>query len=218
MSDITLEIPEKLVPIAAVDKRFKIIIGGRGSAKSQTIAALAASKVDMNGIKVLAAREHMNSISDSVHSVISANISKYEMGGFDIQANTIKHRNGGGVIYRGLARNPDGLKSLDDIGLAWVEEAQNISQQSIETLTPSIRAKGSEIWMTGNPRSSKDPFSLRFIKPFEKELINNGYYEDDLHLIVVINYMDNPWFPEELEKERRYDYENKPRANSTPMG
>ena len=212
MNNITLEIPKKLIPIAAEEKRFKIVIGGRGSGKSQTIAALVASKVDMNGIKVLAAREHMNSISDSVHSVIASNINKYSMPGFDIQEKTIKHRNGGGVIYRGLARNPDGLKSLDEVSLAWVEEAQNISQKSIETLTPSIRAKGSEIWMTGNPRSSKDPFSQRFIKPYEKELKRNGYYEDDLHLIILINYMDNPWFPDELEKERQFDYVNKPRA------
>ena len=212
MTNITLEIPQKLVPIAAKDKRFKIIIGGRGSGKSVTVAALMASKVDMNGVKVLAAREHMNSIGDSVHSVIASSINKYGMGGFNVQEKTIKHRNGGGVIYRGLARNPDGLKSLDDIGIAWVEEAQNISEKSLETLVPSIRAAGSEIWMTANPRSSKDPFSLRFIKPFEKELLSKGYYEDDLHLIIVINYMDNPWFPNELEKDRLFDLENKSRA------
>ena len=59
--------------------------------------------------------------------------------------------------------------------------------------------------MTANPMSSADPFSQRFIVPFEKELNRNGYYEDDLHIIVVCNYTDNPMFPDVLEQERKYD-------------
>ena len=63
-----------------------------------------------------------------------------------------------------------------------------------------------------NPHSSADPFSQRFIVPFQDELDQHGFYEDDLHLIVVMNHDDNPWFEQSgLAAERQYDYKNKPR-------
>jgi phage terminase large subunit len=60
--------------------------------------------------------------------------------------------------------------------------------------------------------SSEDPMSQRFIAPFQKWLDRDGYYEDDLHLIVKINWQDNPWFPESLNSERLFDFKHKPRA------
>jgi len=90
----------------------------------------------------------------------------------------------------------------------WVEEAQSISIDSLQALTPTLRTDESEIWFSGNPRSSADPFSQRFIKPFEKQLIENRYYEDDLHLIIWVNYTENPLFPEVLESERLFDLEH----------
>ena len=59
--------------------------------------------------------------------------------------------------------------------------------------------------------SSADPFSQRFIVPFQAELQKNGYYEDELHLIIVLNWRDNPWFPNSLDQERKWDYKNLPR-------
>ena len=41
--------------------------------------------------------------------------------------------------------------------------------------------------------------------PYEKELRSKGYYEDDLRLIVWINYNDNPFFPDVLNHERLDD-------------
>jgi len=208
-----IQIPKKLIPIFAKKKRFKVVIGGRGSAKSQTVASLIAAKVHQEpDFKVVCCRENMNSISDSVHSSIVSQISKYNLDGFTVVNNEIRHARGGSVVYRGLSRNPESLKSMDSINLAFVEEAQTISSKSLELLTPSIRAADSEIIFAGNPLSSNDPFSLRFIKPFEKELARYGYYEDDLHLIIKINYDDNPFFPESLEQERQFDLINKPPA------
>jgi phage terminase large subunit len=163
-----------MLPLIEKKKRFKIVIGGRGSAKSLTVAKILAAKVHQESCRVLAAREHMNSLSDSVHSTLMTQIREHQMDGFSELANEIRHERGGNIIYRGLARNPEGLKSVDNVKYAWIEEAQTISEKSLEMLTPSIRAKGSEIWMTANPRSSKDAFSQRFIKPFEKELKKDG--------------------------------------------
>jgi phage terminase large subunit len=68
------------------------------------------------------------------------------------------------------------------------------------------------LFFTANPQSSEDPFSKRFINPYLTELLQNGIYEDDMHLIIMVNYSDNPWFPEELEMERKWDYEHLDRA------
>lgn len=207
-----LTIPEKLLPLVAKDKRFKVVIGGRGGAKSQTVADLLIGAVAQFGHKVACGREFQNSIEDSVHSLVSAEIERLQAPGFDVQATRINHANGGGFIYKGLARNPESIKSMHGVNVAWIEEAQTLSEESLKKLTPTVRESGSELWFTGNPRYSNDPFSQRFIKPWEAELFRDGYYEDDLHLVILVNYYDNPWFPPELEQERRWDYENTPRA------
>lgn len=207
-----LKIPNKLKPLLSTPKRFKIIIGGRGSAKSTAAADLLILKAQTEQAMVMCCREFQNSIEDSVHGLISEEIDNTQAQGFTVQASKIDCK-GGGFRFRGLARNPESVKSAFGFKYCWVEEAQTISQESLKLLTPSIREAGSEIWMTANPRSRADAFSQRFIVPYEKELKRDGYYEDDLHLIIMINWRDNPWFPEELEQERQHDYEHLPRAH-----
>jgi phage terminase large subunit len=68
------------------------------------------------------------------------------------------------------------------------------------------------LFFTANPQSSEDPFSKRFINPYLTELLQHGIYEDEMHLIIMVNYSDNPWFPAELEMERKWDYEHLDRA------
>jgi len=205
-------IPEKLLPLVNRKKRFKVLIGGRGSAKSVTIADLLLMKAQTEGVKVGCFREYMNSIDDSVHALLGAEIARLELAGFTVQNNAIRHVNGAEFKFKGLARNPEGIKSAHGFKYFFVEEAQTISFESLKNLTPTLRLEGSEIWMAGNPRSSADPFSQRFIKPFEKELRRDGFYEDDLHLIIWINYTDNPLFPDVLNQEREHDEKTLSRA------
>lgn len=201
MNKIT--IPEKLAPVLTKKKRFKIAIGGRGSGKSQSFTDAALVKVVSENLKVGCFREFMNSIDDSVFSLIKGEISRLEIPGFELLDKKIKYSGGEPFSFKGLARNIESIKSMHGFDIFWIEEAQTMSQKSIEVLTPTLRKEGSEIWLTANPTSSQDPFSKRFIVPFQDELDRNGYYEDDLHIIIVMNYSDNPWFPDVLEKERR---------------
>ena len=210
-SSLQVKIPTKLLRLIP-PKRFKVIIGGRGGGKSESVAALFASMVYQSGCRAVCCREFQTSIKQSVHSLIGRKIKELELSGFDIQQTEIRHLNGGDIVYQGLARDPQAIKSIDDAELCWAEEAQSLSYDSIEEMTPSIRGDGAEIWFTANLKSSNDPFSQRFFKPFEEDLRRDGYYEDDLHTIVWINYDDNPWFPEALEQERARDYDMLPRA------
>jgi phage terminase large subunit len=208
----TARIPKKLKPLFTKKKRFKVAIGGRGSGKSMGFADGFIMKAQTEGAKVLCGREFQNSIDDSVYGLLAAEIERLQVPGFDVQASRIDSATGGGMRFRGLARNTESIKSLYGFKYYWGEEAQTMSAESIKLLTPSIREEDSELWFSANPRSSADPFSQRFIVPFQDELAKHGYYEDDQHLIVVINWRDNPWFPAELEAERKWDYENLPRA------
>jgi phage terminase large subunit len=204
----SLQIPRKLLPLQQKKKRFKIVIGGRGSGKSNTIADLCIMDSQTQGIKTACFREYQNSIADSVYSLLTGEIERLGVNGFDPLATLINRGGKTAFTFTGLARNPESIKSMYGFERFWVEEAQTISDKSLKLLTPTLREEGSEIWMSANPQSSADPFSQRFIKPFERELNRDGYYEDDLHLIIVCNYMDNPFFPDVLEQDRLFDKEN----------
>jgi phage terminase large subunit len=200
-----MSIPEKLLTFVQKSKRFKIAIGGRGSGKSVTFGDICLMDAMVKGIKTACFREFQNSIDDSVLSLLESEIDRLGLKGFDVQQTKILYNNVEMFKFRGLARNPEGIKSMHGFNRFWVEEAQTISAKSLRALTPTLREKDSEIWMSGNPNSSADPFSQRFIKPFEKQLIKDGFYEDDLHLIAFVNYCDNPFFPDVLDQERLDD-------------
>jgi len=178
-------------------KRYKILIGGRGSTKSTFIADNALMGCMSNGERWLCCREYQKSISDSVAQLLSSRIKHYDIRGFEVQKNTILYGNEERFKFTGLARNPESIQSYQDFQRVWVEEAQTASAVSFRALFPTIRAIGSEIWMSGNLRSMADPFTQRFFKPYEKELRRDGYYEDDEHLIIWINWTDNPFLDED---------------------
>jgi phage terminase large subunit len=210
----SFDIPEKLEPLLTKKKRFKIVIGGRGSAKSTTIAKIMLMKVETENADVLCLREFQASIEDSVHKLFSDQITKLDVcDRFYVTDKKIECiSNGKGTRYKGAARNSSAIKSAEGYKYSWVEEAQTISDETLKLLIPTIREKDSELWFSANPGSANDAFSKRFINPFLAEIEKNGYYEDDLHIVIMINWRDNPWFPDELNSDRLWDYENLSRA------
>lgn len=207
----TVSLAEKLEPFLTIPKRFKVLEGGRGSTKSQGVASIAASQAKDYGRKTLCLREMQNTIEDSVHALLVSQIRDHMWTGFEITDKHIKLDGDDVFKFRGLARNSDGVKSMFGFKRAWVEEAQALSHSSLEDLTPTIREADSEIWFTLNPKSSADPISQRFLVPYWPTLLRDGIYEDELHLIIRINYSDNPWH-RELESERVHDMATKPKA------
>jgi len=204
---ITVQCPEKLLPLLARPKRIKIAVGGRGSAKSTTVADCWLRFCHM-GERLCAARMYQNSIDESVHSMLQERMRKLGVPPKEMRATTtrIRSQRGGEIFYRGMSRNIDSLLSMHGVKRFWVEEAASLSEQVINKLLPTIRTAGSEIWFTLNRGRSTDPFSQRFLKPYEKELKRGGgVYEDENVLIVDINYWENPWFPPELEQQRQMD-------------
>jgi len=212
----TLQIPEKLTPLIERKKRIKLAVGGRGGGKSIAVADMFIMLAS-HGKSVCCGREFQNSIDDSVHSLMCNEIERLGAPGFTITNNRITHESGGQIFYKGLARNPESLKSLSGVDYFWVEEAQTISEKSLKLLTPSVRSvAGStdepEIWFTMNRGSSADPIVEKYLKRAQSALERDGYYEDDLVLAIEISFADNPWFPSELEAERLDDLKSMSRA------
>jgi len=173
--------------------RYKCIFGGRGSAKSWSVARalliLGAKQVH----RILCAREFQNSISQSVHKLLSDQIVDLGLIGFyEITERTIRGKNGTEFNFVGLKNNPHNIKSFEGCTIVWVEEAQAVSARSWDILIPTIRAKDSEIWITMNPELESDATYQRFILHPPENCITQK-----------VNWSDNPWFPEVLDYERR---------------
>ena len=230
-------IAEKMERVLVSDKRFIVLIGGRGSSKSVGVVDLCIADAKDTGAKTYCLREFQSSIKNSVYSLIKSEVDRHQIIGFDMYQNSIGFKGNECFEFAGLGRNIESVKSTHGFKRFTVEEAQFISQDSLDALTPTIRAvpkaglptkflPGSvlediethpdldsvSIIFIANPGSIADPFSKRFIEPFREKMVD-GVYEDDMHLVVMMNYDDNPWFDDSgLDIERRWDYINRSRA------
>ena len=160
---------------------------------------------------VLCGRELQNSIDESVHKLLKGLISSIPISGFTTTDKKINCDTGGEIRFKGLAHSVSAIQSYQGFKYFWGEEAHAFSEETIDTVLPTIRSVGAQLLFSANPQSSADPFSKRFILPFLASLNANGYYEDDMHLVIKINWRDNPWHGE-LEAQRVWDYENLARA------
>jgi phage terminase large subunit len=192
VSRLTVEIPDKLLPLFK-QNRYKVLHGGRGSAKSWSVAraliALAASKP----LRVLCARETQKSIQESVHRLLKDQIELMGLGSlFEVQETRIIGRNGSDFSFAGIRQQGvANLKSFEGVDVVWVEEAQVVTKRSWDILIPTIRKPGSEIWVTFNPELDTDETYARFVADPP-----TGAW------VCAVNWHDNPWFSPELERER----------------
>lgn len=176
--------------------RFKVMKGGRGSGKSRSAASALVLQAASHPHRILCSREIQKSIKDSVKRLLDDEIERLGLGDyFESTENEIRGRNGSLFIFAGLRGNSASIKSMEGITRCWVEEAQTISQTSLQDLIPTIRAPGSEIWFTYNPKTPDDPVDKMFVtdEPPPSSIILN------------VNWQENPWFPDVLRMEMEYD-------------
>lgn len=190
-----LQLPEKLLPLLE-PKRYKVLHGGRGSAKSWSVARTLVHLATIRPIRVLCARETQKSIQESVHRLLKDQIDLLGVGHlFDVQETKILGINGSDFAFAGIRQQGvANLKSFEGVDICWVEEAQVVTKKSWDVLIPTIRKPGSEIWITFNPELEDDETYKRFV--------TDG--KDDPNMFVCeVNFSDNPWFGGELELERQ---------------
>jgi phage terminase large subunit len=115
-------------------------------------------------LRVLCAREFQSSIRDSVHKLLCDQIKDLGLDSFyRIEQSAIFGMNGTEFSFEGIRHNVNKIKSYEGVDIAWVEEAQTTSKSSWETLIPTIRKEGSEIWVTFNPELDTDETYKRFV-------------------------------------------------------
>jgi phage terminase large subunit len=199
---IRVDVARALQPLLK-PARYKGAYGGRGSGKSHFFAERVILRCFERATRVVCIREVQNTIRDSVRQLLVDKIIKLGLGAyFTILDNEIRGANGSVVIFRGMqSYNADSIKSLEGYDIVWVEEAQTLSQVSLELLRPTIRKDGSELWFSWNPRHRTDAVDIFFRKNPHPEAIS-----------VLVNWRDNPWFPEVLRREMDHDIATDPDA------
>lgn len=149
------------------------------------------------GLRSVCIREVQKDLKESAKLLIEDKLEKHGLGeadGFKIFRDVIETPRDGIIIFKGMQDyTAESVKSLENFKRAWWEEAQTASQTSLNLLRPTIRADGSEIWFSWNPRRKTDPVDVML----RGENLPTGAS------VVKANWSDNPWFPKVLEQERK---------------
>lgn len=201
MSTLQIQTPRVYVPLLA-EARYKGAYGGRGSGKSHNFAEMLIEECIREKTDAVCLREIQKSLKFSVKKLLENKISSMNAGAyFEVQNEQIKSAAGGVIIFQGMQdHTSESIKSLEGFKIAWFEEAQTASQRSLDLLRPTIRAPGSQLWFSWNPRFATDPV----------DQLLRGPTPPPNAIVVEANYTDNPWFPAELQDEMEYDKRRDP--------
>lgn len=194
-SVITVDTPKWFLPFLE-KKMYKGIAGGRGSGKSHIVGERLTECVIAEKADLVCIREKQKSLQFSAKKLIESKI--FALGlreFFYVQEKLIKTVFGNVIIFEGMANHTsDSIKSLEGFKYGWVEEAQNLSQKSLDLLLPTIRANDAEVWFTWNPKDKKDPVDKMFVENFDERIMAFAH----------VNYDKNPWFPDTLKVQMEY--------------
>ena len=156
---IDLQIPEQYKELFQPSKKWRHIVykGGRSSGKSTQIAISRLVKGSHTKLRGLCTREIQNSIQESVYKLLCDQIDKMGLNDWQkFNDRLVNRRTGSEIFFKGLHNNIQSIKSIEGIDWCWVEEAQSVSAESINTLIPTIRKEGSELIWSYNPLTEHD--------------------------------------------------------------
>lgn len=202
-NETIVEIPIEFKRLFDTDWREAAIYGGRNSLKSHTVARYLLIRARQKKTRVGCFREFQNSMTESSHQLLSDLIKKYKLNDFEVTNNSIINKvTGSDFLFKGLWNNEQTIKSIEGIDIAWVEEAQTVSNSSIEVLTPTVRNPGSQIIYTYNRLLEDDPVHQRLVVEGRPNT-----------LIINVNYdtaLKYGWMPDVLKLEMEDDRERRP--------
>ena len=197
MATLRIETAPVFEPLLA-PARYKGAHGGRGSGKSHFFAELLVEECLLQkGTRAIGIREIQKSIKESSKRLIEDKLGAFGLlsgQGFKVFENVIQTPGDGLISFAGMQdHTAESVKSLEGYRIAWVEEAQSLSNRSLSLLRPTIRLEDSELWFSWNPRRKSDAVDALLRGP----ALPTGA------VVVQANWRDNPRFPAVLEKERQ---------------
>ena len=201
MATLRVEVPRVYKHLLA-PARYKGAWGGRGSGKSHFFAERMILRHLQEKTDSVCVREVQQSLNQSVKKLLELKIEQLGVGSqFEVLYDRIKTPFGGVIIFQGMATTTaESIKSLEGFDICWVEEAQSLSQRSLDLLRPTIRKEGSELWFSWNPRKNTDPIDV-FLR---SDSLPPGA------VVIKANFRDNPWLPSVLKDELEYDQKRDP--------
>ena len=178
------------------------LFGGRGAAKSHSVAEYFILCAISSKTRLLCTREIQESISDSVLKLLADKITALNLDNyFDVQRKIIYCKNGSEILFKGIKHNISSIKSIENITHVWCEEAQTISKESLDILIPTIiRNKNAKIIYTYNPTFATDAVHMRF----------NAKILPPKSIIKQIFWQDNPYFNDAMKKAMAFDFKHDP--------
>lgn len=210
MSVLRIETPRVFEPLLYAS-RYKGAWGGRGSGKSHFFGESLVERCVIDpSTRAVCVREVQKSISQSVRQLVIDKIAKLGVQSLffipkdnesAIHVLDVRGQRCGRIDFQGMQNHTsDSIKSLEGYDIAWVEEAQSLSQRSLDLLRPTIRKPGSELWFSWNPSKATDPV----------DALLRGPSPPRDAVVIEVNYHDNPWLPKELVEEMEGDRERDP--------
>jgi phage terminase large subunit len=198
-----IELPDWSECLWRTDARNIALWGGRGGAKSRSIGTSLILQAAEDHRRILCAREIQNSIKASVKQLLDDEIRRCGLPHlFESTEREIRGPNESLFLFSGLRGNAAGIRSYEGLTDAWIEEAQAVSQGSIDTLEPTMRTPGSRMIWSWNPDLETDPVDAMF----------RGNDDPDhwpgpppRSIVLNVNYEQNPWFPEDLKEKMEWD-------------
>ena len=175
----SLVIPDAFVELFQPSQKWRHIVyyGGRSSGKSTQVALSILIRGAAKRIRVLCTREIQNSIGESVHRLMRDLIDKYAfLRTWTVQKESIYNTKTGSEIYfKGLHNNSQSIKSFEGVDICWCEEAQSVSEESIDTLVPTIRKANSQLIWTFNRLTEEDPVWISIVQPALEDKTRRTY-------------------------------------------
>jgi len=148
------------------------------------------------GLRSVCIREIQKDLAQSSKLLLETKLTSLGLGeadGFKVFRDVISTPGDGIIIFKGMNDyTADSIKSLEGFKRGWWEEAQGATDNSISLYRPTLRATGSQMWWSYNPRLKVDPVDVMF----------RGKEKPTGAVVVQANWRDNPWFTAELEQER----------------
>lgn len=202
MTEVIVDIPKRFKPLLNSQYRNKLYYGGRAGGKSFAFADCLLLLGRSDKLFVACVREVQNSIKDSVYKLLKDRAEHYEFDDYRFYEDRIENViTGTRFVFKGLKdQNKQNIKSLEGVDICWIEEGQSISKDSWDVLNPTIRKKGSQIWVSMNREEENDPIWVA--------VASNP---DEKTYVCKVNYYDNPYCPDEIKylaercKEQDYD-------------
>lgn len=199
--DLGIDTPRVFLPLLN-PARYKGAWGGRAGAKSHFFAGLMVEENIREKMDNVCVREVQRSLEFSVKKLIEDKIAAMNAGYyFDVMDRRIDTKQGGVIIFEGLQNHTaESIKSLEAFKRLWGEEAQSLSQRSLDILRPTMRAPGAEMWFSWNPNLATDPI----------DCLLRGSELPPSSIVVNSTYADNPWLTEDIKTELEYDRRRDP--------